>query len=310
MIELREVSKFYGDKVGVENLSFQVKPGELVGLLGPNGAGKTTTLRLITGYLQPSRGEVLVNGLEVSQKPLEVKRLLGYLPDTPPLYREMTVRSYLSFVAEIKEVPRRQIRKRVDTLLEELNLTEVQGRLIGNLSRGYRQRVGLAQALVSDPEILVLDEPTTGLDPKQIMEVRNLIKELAGRRTVILSSHILPEVSMICERVIIIDRGRVIAQDTPAGLAASLRGSPRIELEVKGPAGTVKNLLAQVPGVQEIELKQEAAGRCVFSVNSSSQEDIREEIFFAMAGAGYPILQMRNEDLSLEEVFLQLVTRE
>ncbi|MCL6451242.1 MAG: ABC transporter ATP-binding protein [Acetobacteraceae bacterium] len=316
MIEVSGLTKHYGTKVGVEDLSFTAGRGEILGLLGPNGAGKTTTIRLITGYMPPTRGWARVAGFDVEDHPAEVKRRIGYLPENPPLYRDMTVRSYLEFVAQIKEVPPARRRAQVDEALGALDLGPVAGRLIQNISRGYRQRVGLAQALLNRPEVLILDEPTAGLDPKQIIEIRRLIKSLGGRHTVVLSSHILPEVAQVCGRVVIINRGRLVAEDTPERLSQRLRRSQRLLVRVKGREDQVRACLEGLEGVLLVEEEGPAPGAApdpevsAFSLEAQPGFDLREPLFFALARAGLPILELRPVQLSLEEVFLQLTTEE
>src|SRR5437867_4847988 len=243
-------------------MSFQVEKGEILGLLGPNGAGKTTTMRIITGYMPASSGTVRVDGYEVFENPIDVRRRIGYLPENPPLYLEMTVTGYLRFVAKIKGVPKQNLDNEVARVMARASITDVKDRIIAKLSKGYKQRVGLAQALVNDPPVLILDEPTIGLDPKQIHEVRELIKELAGNHTVVLSTHILPEVEQTCHRVIIIDRGKIIAVDTPQNLRFQLQGAERIFMEVEGPAGEIISKLKAMPGVMDVRKVSETDGRC------------------------------------------------
>ncbi len=235
MVEVVGLTKFYGEVKALEEVTFDVRRGEILGFLGPNGAGKTTTMRILTGFLSPTSGTAKVAGYDVVENSLEVRRLTGYLPETVPLYNEMRVRDYLGYMARIRGVPRRRIRERVDDVVGRCGLTEVANRLIGHLSKGYRQRVGIAQALVHDPQVLILDEPTIGLDPVQVREVRQLIKSMAGERTIILSTHILPEVSMTCERVLIIHKGRIVAEDTPEGLSRRLQQSERILVRLARP---------------------------------------------------------------------------
>lgn len=304
MLQVEGVTKRFGPKVAVQDLSFTASEGEIVGLLGPNGAGKTTTLRLITGYMPPTTGRIRVGGIDVQEDPLEVKRRIGYLPETPPLYPEMTVKEYLLFVAGVKGLRGSRAAREVEGVMARTGVTDVASRLIGNLSRGYRQRVGLAQALIGDPELLVLDEPTVGLDPLQIAEVRQLIRELAGRRTVILSSHILPEVNQVCHRVLIMNQGRVVAQDTPSGLAAALGGG-QLRARIKGPPEEVTALLRGLSGVREVRQEDGA-----YLLELTPGHDVREELFFALASRGWPLLELELRQISLEEVFLQVVTEE
>ncbi|HEY8348145.1 MAG TPA: ABC transporter ATP-binding protein [Symbiobacteriaceae bacterium] len=305
MIEVTEVTRLYGRKVGVRDLTFRVEAGEVLGLLGPNGAGKSTTLRMLTGYLAPTAGTIRIAGRDLWQRPEESRALIGSLPDRPPLYREMTVRQYLTFAAALRGVPARLRRDRVEAVLRQLGLQGVAGRLVGNLSRGYQQRVSLAQAIVHDPPVLVLDEPTVGLDPVQIAEVRDLIRELGRNRTVILSSHILPEVEQLCTRVLVMDRGRVIAEDTPQGLAARLQPSRRYRLEAAGDPESVRALVSAIPGV----LRVQAEGRLLL-VETTPETDVRPALFFRLAEARMPILQLTPVAMSLEDVFLRLITQE
>src|SRR6266566_5702497 len=252
MIEVEGLTKRYGPTLAVSEVSFEVRKGEVLGFLGPNGAGKTTTMRVITGYLPPSKGKVRVAGVDVVEEPLEVKRHTGYLPESPPLYPDMTVVEYLAFVARIKGLPRGEVRKRVDEVSEKCAITDVRGKQIGKLSKGYRQRVGLAQALIHNPDVLILDEPTAGLDPKQIIETRQLIKELAGDHTIVLSTHILPEVAQTCQRVVIINNGQVVALDTPDNLTARLRGSETMYVQVDASGADPSAALGRVAGVTSV----------------------------------------------------------
>lgn len=334
MIEVSHVSKRFGEHRAVTDLTFTVQRGEIVGLLGPNGAGKTTTMRLITGYMPPSAGTIRVAGFDTWEEPLEVKRRVGYLPEHPPVYPDMTVEAYLLFVAALKGVPRPRRRAEAQEAAERTGVTHVWKRLIGNLSRGYRQRVGLAQALLGKPDVLILDEPTVGLDPAQIVEVRQLIRSLAGEHTVILSSHILPEVRQTCQRVLIMNRGRLVAQDTPEGLTRALQGVSTLRLAVKGPAREVARRLRELEGVESVRILEgdepapagaeegAPADRSTADAASSAPtpvvrlevasrgKDLREAVFFAMAAERWPILEMRPLEMSLEEIFMQLVTEE
>lgn len=305
MIEVSNAARYYGPKVGVQDLSFAVGQGEILGLLGPNGAGKTTTLRMLTGYLTPTRGQVRVAGADLWENPARARRLIGYLPDRPPLYREMTVRAYIAFCAELRGVPRAARPRRVDQVLEELNLTGVAGRLVGNLSRGFGQRVGLAQAIVHQPPVLVLDEPTVGLDPRQIHELRELIRRLGQERTVVLSSHILPEVQALCHRVLIMDRGRVLVEDAPARLAEALRGTRRYRVQVQGNPAAVEPLLSALPGVRQV-----TPGTGHWLLEAEPHADLRPALFYRLAEARLPLLELTPVELSLEDVFLRLTTRE
>lgn len=314
MVELENVTKMYGKRIGIQDLSMIVNRGEVVGLLGPNGAGKTTTMRIVTGYMPPTSGRVRVAGFDAMDEPREVKRRIGYLPEVPPLYPDMTVRAFLEFVAKVKSVPRARRRGVVDDAIDRAGLTEVAGRLIGNLSRGYRQRVGIAQAILADPDLLVLDEPTNGLDPKQVIEIRQLIQSLAKNQTILLSSHILPEVSMICDRVAIINRGRLVAQDTPAALSRALRSGRRLRIEVEGPVEKVRTALRAIPGVVGVTVKDGTESGDPSCVNTylieSGEEDVRRAVFRALAAADTPLLHMEPEIMSLEQIFIELITEE
>ena len=314
LIEVSNLSKIYSNQKGIRDINFNVAKGEILGLLGPNGAGKTTTMRIITGYLYPTSGTVKVGGYDIFEEPLEVKKQIGYLPENPPLYPEMTVQGYLKFVANLRRVKKTNIKKEVSRVAELTGLGGVMNQLIGSLSKGFKQRVGLAQALLNSPPVLILDEPTIGLDPKQIIEIRNLIKSLAKEHTVILSSHILPEVNMICGRVVIIDQGRLVAVDTPDGLAQQLNKGQRIMIEAKGAFADIEKLLNSVSGVQNWSYtgpkKQNEQETHQFQVIGSSGEDIREKLFNVFAKAKLPLLEMRSVSLSLEEIFLHLTTEE
>ncbi len=305
MIEVQHLSKRYGPVTAVNDVSFRVEKGEILGFLGPNGAGKTSTMRVLTGYMPPTEGTAIVAGYDVLEQPIEAKRHTGYLPETPPLYPDMRVRDYLTFVAKIKGVPRNQVRTRVDSTMEKARVTEMARRECGRLSKGYRQRVGLAQALLHDPDVLILDEPTAGLDPKQIIETRQLIKELAGSHTIILSTHILPEVSQTCQRVVIINRGRVVAVDTPGNLTAKLRGSEAMYLQVDAQGADVASAIRQLPGVTNVHAADTQGG---LEVASEAGRDIRRELAATVVSQGWGLLELRPMRISLEEVFLQLTT--
>ena len=308
MIEVSSITKLYGGRPAVRDVSFSVRKGEVLGFLGPNGAGKTTTMRILTGFVPPTSGSVQVGGLDILEQPIEVKRKIGYLPEHPPLYREMLVRPFLSFVAAIRGVPRRQIRARVDRAIERCGLTSVSGRLIGLLSKGYQQRVGLAQALLHDPEVLILDEPTVGLDPSQIREIRDLIKGFAGEHTVILSTHILAEVTMTCQRVMIINEGRIAAEDTLAGLAARGERTRRVALRLARPPAGVETDLRGIPGVLGVTRDGTDAG--AYIVESDGAADPREAIAARAVQGGWGLLELRSLSLSLEEIFIRIVRGE
>jgi len=303
----------YGEYVAVDELSFSVEKGEILGFLGPNGAGKSTTMNILTGYMPATKGDVKVCGFDVMEDPLEVKKRIGYLPENPPLYPEMTVEEYLSFVSEIKKVKKADRKEQVDYSIEKVKLGDVRKRLIKNLSKGYKQRVGLAQALIGKPEVLILDEPTVGLDPKQIIEIRQLIKELGEEHTIILSSHILPEVNAVCSRVVIINKGKIVAEDTPENLAKSMTNSTKIDIRVEGDTDSVIKTIKTIEGVREviiIEDKSETGKDSKYLVESDEDKDVRKELFYALASSKLPILEMIVEKVTLEDVFLQLTQTE
>ena len=310
MIEIKNLTKIYGEKRAVDNISFTVKQGEILGFLGPNGAGKTTTMNIITGYIGATSGNVLVDGADTLDSPMECKKKIGYLPEQPPLYMDMTVSEYLDFVFELKS-PKCDKKEHLKGIMDIVKITDVKDRLIKNLSKGYKQRVGIAQALVGDPEILILDEPTVGLDPKQIIEIRNVIKQLGKNRTIILSSHILPEVSAICERVIIINNGKIMAIDTPENLASKLSGDNRLMIRVEGMPSQIEKALHTVEGILSIEgLGQKEDNTYDYIIEAQKGADIRKKVFSALAKEEMPILMSKTVGLSLEEVFLQLTTDE
>ena len=311
MIQIKDLTKRYGQHLAVDHLNFSVEKGEILGFLGPNGAGKSTTMNMITGYLSATEGSVTIDGMELVDHPMEVKRKIGYLPEFPPLYPEMTVGEYLDFVAEIKRVTPAEKKASLEKIMDLVKIGDVRGRLIKNLSKGYKQRVGLAQALVGNPPILILDEPTVGLDPRQIIEIRELIKELGKEHTVILSSHILPEVSAVCERVIIINKGRIVASDSPTNLSRRLTGGSHLVLRIAGSGPEVVGVLSKVTGVSNVRVQGEREpGTVDVVVEADGEADIRRALFFALSEARLPILLMKAEDLTLEEIFLQLITEE
>ncbi|MBI2267456.1 MAG: ATP-binding cassette domain-containing protein [Armatimonadetes bacterium] len=309
MIEVQHLSKKYGSRWAIKDLNFSVERNEVLGFLGPNAAGKTTTMRIITGFLAPTSGTVLVDGLDVSEEPLKVKRKIGYLPENPPLYNDMVVESVLEFACEIRDVPAGKRAQAVEQALEKAALKEVRGRLIGHLSKGYRQRVGIAQALVHDPDLLILDEPTVGLDPKQIIEIRELIKSLGQSHTVILSTHILSEASALCPRIIVINEGKSVAVDSQKSLSRRLAGADRVLVEVKGPRDEVIGELRRIPGIKGISAEPNGKHPRLL-IDVPHDADIRESVFFAMADKGWPILELRKVAMSLEEVFLKLTASE
>ena len=291
-------------------MSFTVEKGEILGFLGPNGAGKTTTMRIITGYMPASSGTVRVDGFDVGDRPLDCRKRIGYLPENPPLYSEMTVAAYLRFVGRIKGVSASRLEAEVERVMDKVNITDVQQRIIAKLSKGYKQRVGIAQALLNDPPILILDEPTIGLDPKQIHEVRELIKELAGKHTVILSTHILPEVEQTCHRVIIIDHGKIVAVDTPQNLRNQAQATSRTSLEVEGPSSAVVSKLKSLPGVLDVRTLSEDGGRARFQVDSDVRQDIRGAMASAIVTSGWGLLELHSSVMSLEDIFIKLTTAE
>ena len=306
MIEVRNLSKVYGNRVAVWKVDFKVSKGEIVGFLGPNGAGKTTTMRMITGFIPPSEGTAVVDGCDVTRQALEVKRKIGYLCEAPPLYREMSVTGYLKFVSELKRVPRGQRRACVDRAIELCGLSQVSRRVVGNLSKGYRQRVGLAQAILHEPAVLILDEPTVGLDPTQIIEIRRLIQELAGEQTVILSTHILPEVTKTCSRVIIINEGQIVAQDHIANLEGDLGALRTVRLRVARPSTALDERLRAIEGVRDVQVDAEG----MRDVRFEAREETRERVAQAVVDSGAGLLEMVPQIATLEQVFLKLVTVE
>ena len=310
MIEVQRLTKRYGPVTAVSDVSFRVEPGEILGFLGPNGAGKTTTMRIITGYLPPTEGQVVVAGYDVFQKPIDAKRRTGYLPETPPLYPDMTVREYLKFVAKIKGVPGKEIPSRVQDSMTRTRISDVAHRHCAKLSKGYRQRVGLAQAILHNPEVLVLDEPTAGLDPKQIIETRQLIRDLGGSHTIVLSTHILPEVSQTCQRVVIINKGRVVAVDTPDNLTSRLRGSETMYLQVAGPAEDVQPALLSIAGVTRVSATAGRDGLLDVEVDSERGHDIRRDLATTIISRGWGLLELRPMRMSLEDIFLHLTTED
>ena len=310
MITVENLSKRYATKTAIEGMSFQVEKGEILGFLGPNGAGKTTTMRIITGYMPASDGTVRVDGFDVFDNPLDVRRRIGYLPENPPLYLEMTVMGYLRFVAKIKGVPKDKIHQEVARVMERASISDVKERIIDKLSKGYKQRVGIAQALLNDPPVLILDEPTIGLDPKQIHEVRELVKDLAGQHTVVLSTHILPEVEQTCHRVIIIDRGKIVAVDTPQNLRLQLQGSERVSIEVQGPASEIMSKLKAMPGVVTVQKIAENDSRHRFQVEGELRKDIRSDLARTIVQNGWGLYELQSATMSLEDIFLKLTTAE
>ncbi len=310
MIEVQHLTKRYGRLTAVEDVSFRVERGEILGFLGPNGAGKTTTMRILTGYMPATEGKAVVAGFDVFDQPIDAKRRTGYLPETPPLYPDMTVAEYLAFVARIKGVPSADRKQRISTVMERTRVVDVGDRLCARLSKGYKQRVGLAQALIHNPDVLILDEPTAGLDPKQIIETRELIKELAGDHTIILSTHILPEVSQTCQRVVIINKGRVVAEDTPDNLTARLRGSETMYLQIDAEGADASDALARVAGVRRVAEADRRDGVVAYEIDSETGRDVRRDLARTVIASGWGLLEMRPMRMSLEDVFLSLTTEE
>jgi ABC-2 type transport system ATP-binding protein len=310
MIEVEQLTKHYGQVTAIRDVSFSVAPGQIVGFLGPNGAGKSTTMRILACFMPASGGVARVAGHDVFRESMEVRRRIGYLPENVPLYPDMRVASYLDFVAEVKGVSRSERRRRVADVMDRCMVTDVQNRLIGKLSKGYRQRVGLAQAIVSDPEVLILDEPTIGLDPKQITEIRSLIKSLAGQHTVILSTHILPEVSMVCSGVIIINKGAIVAQGPIDTLVEQFFPTARVEVEIVGPPPSVRDRIRSIPGVLSVEDQAVANGAGRYVVEAARGRDVRAEIFKLAAGQRWDLLELKRVGMTLEEVFIRVVAGE
>ena len=307
MIEVNNLVKRYGDHTAVDHLSFKIEKGKIYGFLGPNGACKSTTMNMITGYIASTEGTVTIDGHDILDEPEQAKKCIGYLPEMPPLYFDMTVGEYMNFVADLKKIPKDQKKSMVEEVMDMVKITDMKNRLIKNLSKGYRQRVGLAQAILGYPEVIILDEPTVGLDPKQIIEIRDLIKSLKKKHTVILSSHILSEVSAVCDYVLIISHGKLVASDTPENLGKLAEGSNTLNLLVKGEKDRIRTTLGQIDGIKNITVDT-AKEEHVWNVTISTKEDtdIREEVFFKMADARCPILEMQSKKVSLEEIFLEL----
>lgn len=307
VIEVNNLVKRYGDHTAVDHLSFKIEKGKIYGFLGPNGAGKSTTMNMITGYIASTEGTVTIDGHDILDEPEQAKKCIGYLPEMPPLYFDMTVLEYMNFVADLKKIPKDKKKSMIAEVMEMVKITDMKNRLIKNLSKGYRQRVGLAQAILGYPEVIILDEPTVGLDPKQIIEIRDLIKSLKEKHTVILSSHILSEVSAVCDYVLIISHGKLVASDTPENLGKLAEGSNTLNLIVKGEKDKICTALGQIEGVKNVtaaDAKEEYAWNVTVSTNEDG--DVREEVFFKMADVHCPILEMQSKKVSLEEIFLEL----
>ena len=310
MIEVRHLTKRYGGHTAVSDLSFTIDKGKVYGFLGPNGAGKSTTMNIMTGCLGATEGEVLIDGHNIMDEPMKAKRLIGYLPELPPLYMDMTPREYLRFVLQAKGVPHRDWQEQLARVMDKTRITDVQNRLIRNLSKGYRQRVGIAQALIGDPEVIILDEPTVGLDPAQIIEIRELIRELGREHTLVLSSHILSEVQAVCDAIMIISKGRLVASDTPENLTALLAGASTLEMEIKATEDEARAILGKLDGVADVTFSQSEGDAVHATVMPRGGADIREGVFNAFAKAGRPLLEMSRNRASLEDVFMELTQTE
>lgn len=310
MIEVKNLTKKYGNHTAVDHLNFQVEEGQIYGFLGPNGAGKSTTMNMITGYIASTEGTVVINGHDILEEPEEAKKSIGYLPEQPPLYMEMTVLEYLRLAAELKKVPKNQRESMISDIMDTVQITPMKDRLIKNLSKGYKQRTGLAQALMGYPEVIILDEPTVGLDPKQIIEIRDLIKSLGKKHTVILSSHILSEVSAICDYVMIISHGKLVASDTTENLAKLMEGENTLELTLKASEDTARYLLNGIPEISEKTFSKQDGNTVNISIKTEGDADVREKIFYACAEHNSPILRMENNRVSLEDIFLELTSQD
>ncbi len=308
MIEVKNVTKKYGTIVAVDNISFDVKDGEIVGFLGPNGAGKSTTMNMITGFIEPTNGQIVINGNDISRKPKKAKKDIGYMPENVPLYYELTAREFVKYMAELKMVKRDIRKQEVDRVIKEVGLEEVQNKLIRNLSRGYKQRVSLAGALIGNPDVIILDEPTVGLDPKQITEIRSLIKKLGRKHTVILSSHILSEISQICERVIIINKGKIIAIDTPENLEKATKEKNNISIIVEDPKDNMKTLKEKIKQIESVELiKDNNDGTKQYMVTCSSSTDLRKKLFEVLPKEEIVIFELKKVETTLEDAFIKLI---
>lgn len=307
MIEVKNLVKKYGDHTAVDHLNFTIEKGKIYGFLGPNGAGKSTTMNMITGYIASTEGDILIDGHNILDEPEKAKKCIGYLPEMPPLYTDMTVMEYLNFAAELKSIAKDEREKNIQEVMSTTKLEDMKYRLIKNLSKGYKQRVGLAQALLGYPEVIILDEPTVGLDPKQIIEIRDLIKGLGDKHTVILSSHILSEVSAVCDYVMIIDHGKLVASDSPNNLSKLMAGTNSLEMTVKSTEEEIRRALDVVENIEDMIFRESMVkNACDFTIKIMGEQDMRENIFFALAEAKLPILRMQSTNMTLEEVFLKL----
>lgn len=310
MIEVRNLVKKYGNHLAVDHLDFKLESGKVYGFLGPNGAGKSTTMNIMTGYLGATEGQVIIGGRDILKEPEAAKKQIGYLPEQPPLYMEMTVREYLEFAAELKKIPRREREEAVEEVERLVKVKAVEERLIKNLSKGYRQRVGLAQAVLGFPDIIILDEPTVGLDPKQIIEIRELIRRLSKEHTVILSSHILAEIREVCDYILIISRGKLVASDTPENLEKMLGESDTVEIETEAEPAVIEGALKNVPGIERVVVMEKTDGIIRAQIHEKKGEDVRARIFSAFAGRGLTLLTLRRLSVSLEDVFMELTQKE
>ena len=307
VIEVNNLVKRYGDHTAVDHLSFKIEKGKIYGFLGPNGAGKSTTMNIITGYIASTEGIVSIDGHDILEEPEKARKCIGYLPEQPPLYFDMTVLEYMRFAADLKKIPKNKKNEMIEEVMDRVKITDMKNRLIKNLSKGYRQRVGLAQAILGYPDVIILDEPTVGLDPKQIIEIRDLIKDLRRKHTVILSSHILSEVSAVCDYVLIISHGKLVASDTPENLSKLAAGSNNLSLVIKGDKEKIRILLGEISGVRDISIEGSGEeGEWNVKLTTEEHTDIREDVFFKMAESRYPILEMQSKKVSLEEIFLEL----
>ena len=311
MIEVKNVTKKYGNKIAVDNINFEVKDGEVVGFLGPNGAGKSTTMNMITGFIEPTDGTIMINGKDISKKAKKAKKQIGYMPENVPLYHELTVKEFITYMAELKFVKRPERKAEVDKVIKEAGLENVKNRLIRNLSRGYKQRASLAGALVGNPDVIILDEPTVGLDPKQITEIRGLIKELGKKHTVILSTHILSEVSQICEKVVIINKGKIVAIDTPENLEQKTKEKNGISVTVEDPKENMKKLKSKIPEIEKIEIiKDNEDGTKQFVITSKTDIDLRKKLFEVLPKEEITIFELKKTETSLEDAFIKLIDTE
>ncbi len=308
MISVEGLTRYYGDKRAISDVSFHVNKGEILGLLGPNAAGKTTTMRILTCYMPPTSGKATIGGYDISTQSMEVRKIIGYLPENPPLYSDMVVDDYLDFVCRLKGIEKSRFKKEIDSVIEKTSLGDVRSRIIGKLSKGYKQRVGLAQSLLNNPQIVILDEPTVGLDPKQIIEIRELIKNLKGEHTVILSSHILPEIEQTCERVVIINEGRVVAEDTPENLTKRLQGIERVNLQVEGKEEDIRKALDSIKDIKTLNVESTISGIVQLSVESDA--DLRKDLAKTIVTNGLGLIELSADRFTLEDIFLHLTTKE